>query len=140
MASSPGITFAAPAPVSEYVTASALVVEYVASMPAPEDEESPALVAAKRQLVDLKVRGLGEGDPEYDYRCLAARTSRRTDWGTGVRTGGMRECWVQPVWGELDGNLDADPRTLPVLLAQKPEVIGRANPSGGASLDSHSFA
>ena len=118
LASSPGITCAAPTPVSEYLTpipdfscaALAPEVVYVAPMlavtftapapvsdaaPAPEDEPSPALVAAKRHLVNLRVRGLWEGDPEFDFaveHCmgLAARTSRRNEWSTGVRTDGMR--------------------------------------------------
>ena len=38
-------------------------------------------------------------------------------WITGVRTGGMRECRGQPVWGELDGT----PWRGPKIRASTPQ-------------------
>ena len=60
MASSPTVTCAAPAAVSECVDP-APAATYAA--PAPE-EASPALAAARQHMYDLAVCGLEEGDPE----------------------------------------------------------------------------
>ena len=117
VATSPDVAFAALAQAIEYM-ASAPAVAHTApaqvsdAAPAPEDEPSPALVAAKRRLVDLRLSGLGEGElcsgllhgPNVWYVRRAAVKD------TGGRTGGMGECWVQPVWGELDENPGRRPK------------------------------
>ena len=59
------------------ITITAFVLVYDAA-PAPEDDPTPALVAAKRHLVDLR------GDPEFDFaveHCTVLILGRmRTEW------------------------------------------------------------